>query len=114
MPIKVFLLTLDVVVHDHTTVVAINLTWREADRANSKVRTHVFSCSYFVGHQILIVHGIRIGSELHKELCHVLGAAHSSEMQRRVAIIIRDVRLRPVFEQQLEDLIPRIMPGSLE
>ena len=114
MSVKVFLLTLDVVVHDHAAVVAINLTWREADRADSKVRTHVLSCSYFVGHQILIVHGIWIGSELHKELCHVLGAAHSSEMQWCVAIIISDIWLCSVLEQQLEYLIPRVMPGSLE
>ena len=114
VPIEVFLLTLDVVVHDHTAVVAVNLTWREANRADSKVRTHVLSCSYFVGHQILIVHSIWIGSELHKEFCHVLGPAHSSKMQWCVAIIICDIRLRSMFKQQLEDFIPRIMSGSLK
>ena len=112
--VEVLLLALDVAVHDHAAVIAVDLAGGEADGAHSEVRADIFSCGYFVWHQALVVHGVRVGSELHKELSNVLSATHGCEMQRSIAIVIGDIGLCSMPQQKLQDFVTRVVSGSLE
>ena len=101
MSIEVFLLALDVAVHDDAAIIAVDLAWREADRTYGEVRAYILSCSDFIGDEILVVHCIRIGSELHEELSYILSTTHRSEVQRCITIIVSNVWLSTVLKKQL-------------
>ena len=48
MFVEVFLLALDVAVHDDTTVVAVNLPGREANRTDGEIGPHIFACRHLI------------------------------------------------------------------
>ena len=114
MFVVIFLLALDVAVHDDSTVVAIDLTRLEADGTHGKVRLHILSSCQFVRNQALIVNGIRVGSQVHQELSYFSCATFCSEVKWCVTITVSDVWLGVVFEQQVQDLIAAVVSGCLK
>ena len=86
--VKIFLLALDVAIHDDATVVAVDLARFEAYWTDSEVGADIFSSGNFVWDQVLVVPSIGIGTEVHKEFGDVLGSTHRSEMKRCVAILV--------------------------
>ena len=70
--------------------------------------------SYFVGHQLLIVPCVRVGSKVHEELCHFHCAAHGSKVQGRVALLVGEVVPGAVLQQKLEYFVLGVMSGCFE
>ncbi len=97
MFVIVFLLALDVTVHDDLTVVAVDFARFEADWTDCKVRLDIFARSHLIRNQFLIVAGVRVRAQIHQELSYILGATHCREMKWCIAICVGDVRFGAMF-----------------
>jgi len=114
MLVKIFLLALNVAVHDNATVVAHNSAWFETAGAHSEVRLDILTCGNLIRHQVLVVLGIGVCAQVHQEPSNVLRSSHGCEMKRRVTLLICDVWLRTMLEQELKDFITAVMTSSLK
>lgn len=114
MFVVIFLLALDVAVHDNSAVVAFDLTWLEAHGTHGKVRLNVLSNCQFIGHHALIVNGIRVSSQVHQELSYFSCATFCSEMKWCVSITVSDIWLSVVLEEQIQYLIAAVVSGCLK
>lgn len=101
MLVEVLLLAFNIAIHDDAAIVTIDGARFETDGTDREIGTHILSRSHLVWHQVLVVSGIGICTEIHQELSNILRASHGSEMQRCIAIVVCDVGLGPVFQQKL-------------
>ena len=112
--VKVFLLALDVAVHDDAAIVAHDMARLEAAWTDCKVRLDILAGSDLIRHQVLIVLGVWVGTQIHQEPSNILSASHSCKVKRCVALLVCNVWLSSMFEKQLEDLVTTVMTGSLQ
>ena len=80
MLVVVFLLALDVAIHNNVAVIAVDLSRLKADWADSEIRLDIIACSHFVGHQVLVISRIWVRTQLHEELGNILCATHRCKM----------------------------------
>ena len=112
--IEVFLLAVDVTVHDHITELAGYDSRLHAYWTDCEFGSHIFSGCNFVRNKTFIVASVWLGSEAHEEFCNFYCSSIRRAMKWCVAVLISYVRFRTVVKQQAKYVILGVVSSSFE
>ena len=112
--IEVFLLAVDVTVHDHITELAGYDSRLHAYWTDCEFGSHIFSGCNFVRNETFIVACVWLGSETHEEFCNFYCSSIRRAMKWCVAVLISYVRFRTVVKQQAKYVILGVVSSSFE